>query len=294
MRTDRRGFLVGGAALAGAAALPAHAAPAKAAGPRYKLSLAAYSMRQYLDLKNPKMKLEEFIEKCVEWGCDGTELTEYFFQKPITPEYLQRIKRTATKAGLPITCTPIGNTFTLPPGDARDKQLAAMKSWIDVSAELGSPAIRIFAGGTPKGVDEAEARKWAIECIKISLDHAAKRGVFLALENHGGIVATAEGMIAILEAVKHDWFGVNLDSGNFHTPDPYGDLEKIAPYAVTCQLKCEVTPKGGKKQDADYARVIEIMRKVKYRGFITLEYEAAEEPLTGIPKHLEAIRKLLG
>ncbi|HLF93071.1 MAG TPA: sugar phosphate isomerase/epimerase family protein [Planctomycetota bacterium] len=294
MRTDRRGFLVGGAALAGAAALPAHAAPAKAAGPRYKLSLAAYSMRQYLDLKNPKMKLEEFIEKCVEWGCDGTELTEYFFQKPITPEYLQRIKRTAIKAGLPITCTPIGNTFTLPPGDARDKQLAAMKSWIDVSAELGSPAIRIFAGGTPKGVDEAEARKWAIECIKISLDHAAKRGVFLALENHGGIVATAEGMIAILEAVKHDWFGVNLDSGNFHTPDPYGDLEKIAPYAVTCQLKCEVTPKGGKKQDADYARVIEIMRKVKYRGFITLEYEAAEEPLTGIPKHLEAIRKLLG
>ena len=293
MRTDRRGFLVGGAALAGAAALPAHAAPAKAAGPRYKLSLAAYSMRQYLDLKNPKMKLEEFIEKCVEWGCDGTELTEYFFQKPITPEYLQRIKRTAIKAGLPITCTPIGNTFTLPPGDARDKQLAAMKSWIDVSAELGSPAIRIFAGGTPKGVDEAEARKWAIECIKISLDHAAKRGVFLALENHGGIVATAEGMIAILEAVKHDWFGVNLDSGNFHTPDPYGDLEKIAPYAVTCQLKCEVTPKGGKKQDADYARVIEIMRKVKYRGFITLEYEAAEDPLTGIPKHLEAIRKVL-
>jgi sugar phosphate isomerase/epimerase len=37
-------------------------------------------MRQYLDLKNPKMKLEEFIEKCVEWGCDGTELTEYYFR----------------------------------------------------------------------------------------------------------------------------------------------------------------------------------------------------------------------
>ena len=294
MKTDRRGFLVGGAALAGAAALPVHAAPLKAAAPRYKLSLAAYSMRQYLDLKNPKMKLEEFIEKCVEWGCDGTELTEYYFQKPLTPEYIQRIKRTAIKAGLPITCTPIGNTFTLPPGDARDKQLAAMKGWIDVSAELGSPAIRIFAGSTPKGVDEAEARKWAIECIRISLDHAAKRGVFLALENHGGIVATAEGMLSIIKEIQHDWFGVNLDSGNFHTPDPYGDLEKIAPYAVTCQLKCEVTPLGGKKQDSDYARVIEIMRKAKHRGFITLEYEAAEEPLTGIPKHLENIRKLLG
>jgi hypothetical protein len=97
MRTDRRGFLMSGAALAASAVVPS---PAVASLPvpvasRYKLSLAAYSMRAYLDLKNPKMKLEEFIEKCVEWGCDGTELTEYYFQKPITPESLTRIKRTA-------------------------------------------------------------------------------------------------------------------------------------------------------------------------------------------------------
>jgi sugar phosphate isomerase/epimerase len=290
MRTNRRDFFKAGAA---AAAVPLVGASAEKAAPKYKLSLAAYSMRKFLDLKNPTMKLEEFIEKCVEWGCDGTELTEYYFPKPITPEYVSKIKRTAIKAGLPITCTPIGNTFTYPPGEQRDKQIAAMKQWIDLSAELGSPAIRTFAGTVQKGSTEEEARKWCIECLNISLDHAAKRGVFLALENHGGIVATAEGMLAILESIKHDWLGVNLDSGNFHTPDPYADLEKIAPYAVTCQLKCEISPKGGKKQDADYGRIVDIMRKVKYRGFITLEYEAAEDPLTGIPKHLEAIRKVL-
>jgi sugar phosphate isomerase/epimerase len=291
MRTNRRDFFKAGAAIA---AMPSiGAAPAPAAAPKYKLSLAAYSMRQFLDLKKPTMKLEEFIEKCVEWGCDGTELTEYYFPKPVTPEYVTKIKRIAIKAGLPITCTPIGNTFTLPPGEARDRQIAAMKQWIDISAELGSPAIRTFAGGVQKGSNEEEARKHCIECLNISLEHAAKRGVFLALENHGGIVATAEGMLAILQAVKHDWLGVNLDSGNFHTPDPYGDLEKIAPYAVTCQLKCEISPKGGKKEDADYGRIVGIMRKANYRGFITLEYEAAEDPLTGIPKHLEAIRKVL-
>src|SRR5687767_8065843 len=142
---DRRSFFQAGAALAAAPLVPARdPAPPRA---KYKLSLAAYSMRQFLDLKNPKMKLEEFIEKCVEWGCDGTELTEYYFPKPITPEYVSKIKRTAIKAGLPITCTPIGNTFTHPPGEARDRQLAAMKQWIDISAELGSPAIRTFAGG---------------------------------------------------------------------------------------------------------------------------------------------------
>ena len=28
------------------------------------------------------------------------------------------------------------------------------------------------------------------------------------------------------------WLGVNLDTGNFRTADPYGDLAKLAPYAI--------------------------------------------------------------
>jgi len=31
------------------------------------------------------MKLEDFIRRCDEWGTDGVELTEYYFEKPITP-----------------------------------------------------------------------------------------------------------------------------------------------------------------------------------------------------------------
>src|SRR5436190_494127 len=198
MRTDRRGFLQAGVALAVASALPAHAGSASAPASRFKLSLAAYSLRKFLDLKNPTMTLEEFIEKSAEWGCEGVELTEYFFKKPITPEYLMKVKRAAIKAGLPISGTPIGNNFTIPPGEARDKQIASVKAWIDVSADLGSPAIRIFAGSTPKGGEESQARKWAIECIETTLDHAAKRGVYLAVENHGGGVATAAGFLQVV------------------------------------------------------------------------------------------------
>lgn len=293
MRTNRRGFLQAGAALAAGSVVPAEARTVpRAAPPRLKLSVAAYSFRKYLDLKNPTMTLEEFIGKCGEWGCEGVELTEYYFKKPLTPEYLMKVKHTAIKAGLPITGTPVGNTFTLPPGEARDKQIAQVNAWVDVSAELGSPAVRIFAGNAPKGVEEAQARAWAIECMNICLDHAAKRGIYLTLENHGGIVATAEGMLAIITAIKHDWFGVNFDTGNFHGEDPYAELEKIAPYAITCQVKAEIS-RNGKHEPSDYPRLVSMLWKAGYRGYMALEYESAEDPMTAVPKNLDLLRKAM-
>jgi sugar phosphate isomerase/epimerase len=282
----RRSFLAAGALLPAAA----FASPVRAGGPKYRLSLAAYSCRKYLDLKNPTMTLEQFIEKSAEWGFDGVELTEYYFRKPVTPEYVMNLKRIAIRCGVDITGTPIGNTFTLPAGDARAKQVAAVKAWIDVSAELGSPAIRIFAGNTPKDAEPKQAIAWAVESINECLPHAAKRGVVLALENHGGVVATAEGMLEFAKAIKHDWFAFNLDGGNFHSEDPYAELEACAPYAATCQVKAEISRKG-KKEAADYARVVGILRKAGYKGYVTLEYESAEDPMQAIPKHLEELRK---
>jgi sugar phosphate isomerase/epimerase len=303
-RTDRRRFLhetaalIAGAAAgltAGTALPPASAVEpvARQPGGRLKLSCAAYSLRKYLDLKAPKMTLDEFIDKCAAWGCDGCELTEYYFPKPITADHVSRLKRRAILAGLDITGTPIGNNFALPPGEARDAQVAAVKSWIDVSADLGSPAIRIFAGSAPRGVDEGTARKWVVEAIESCCEHAAKRGVFLAVENHGGVVARPEGLLEIVKAVRCEWVAVNLDTGNFHTDDPYADVERCAPYAVSCQVKTEMTPAAGPKADADLPRLVAILRKTSYRGYVTLEYEAAEEPIEAVPRHLAAMRKLL-
>jgi sugar phosphate isomerase/epimerase len=301
-RFDRRRFLGGAAstlagAVAGAGAGLA-GAPLAAIDPiprlparRFRVSCAAYSLRKYLDLKKPTMKLEEFIEKCAKWGADGVELTKYYFPEPVTIEYALRLKRLAAIWGVDITGTPIGNKFTLPPGPERDHEVESVRSWIDLSAELGSPAIRIFAGDA-KGGDPSQARKWVVECIESCCERASRRGVFLAVENHGGVVATADGLLEIVKAVKCEWVGVNLDTGNFQTEDPYADMARCAPYAVTCQVKTEIHRKGEKKkQDADLKRIAEVLRQANYRGYVTLEHEADEEPLEAVPRHLERLRE---
>ena len=285
-----------GALLLGASPAAAHVDPKARkpfTGAPYKLSVAAYSYRQFLQGAQKKMDLFDFIRLCSEMGSEGVELTEYYFEKPVTPEYVMRLKAAAHLWGQTITGTPIGNVFTHPAGPERDKQLETYRKWIDISANLGSPAVRTFAGNAPRGTSETDARRNAIETLEIACEHAGKRGVFVALENHGGVVAEAEGLLEIVRAVKSPWLGINLDTGNFRTEDPYADLARCAPYAVSAQYKVEMSPRGKGVQPADFPRIVKILREAGYRGWVTLEYEAKEDPMVAVPRHLAEMRRAI-
>ena len=271
---SRRMFLRGLTAASAAAALPSlavsHAAePITRNGKSHlKLSLAAYSFSRFLPTRGTpeqiaaaKFTLEKFIDFCAEQNLDGCELTGYYFPKDITNDYLNSLKERTFRLGLDISGTAIGNDFCKPKGPAWDKELEMTREWIDYAATLGAPVIRIFAGNVPKGDTEDAARERCIEGINQSLEYAAKKGVFLALENHGGITDTPEQMLKIVHGVSPSpWFGVNFDGGNFRTADPYGDLAKIAPYAINAQLKVDLYP-NGRHELADLGRVIDILRQ---------------------------------
>ena len=297
MSASRRSFLASASALAASAlARPASAAlpPRRAGGPRLKLGLAAYSFRDHLTGKKaPPMTLETFAEHAAGLQVDGVELTSYYFPETFALDYLARLKRRCHNLGLEIVGVPVRNTFTWPAGPEREKEVAHVRRWVDVAADLGAPTVRIFAGDARPGQPLAEAQRCCVESIGAAADHAARRGVILALENHGGIVAEPESLLAIVEAVGSDWCGINLDTGNFHGDDPYADLARCAPWAVAVQVKAEVQPRGREKVPADLARVVRLVKESGFRGYATLEYEAAEDPLTGVPRLLEALRALL-
>ena len=117
--------------------------------------------------------------------------------------------------------------------------------------------------------------------------------MFLALENHGGITSTPEQMLKIIDQVDDSpWFGVNFDSGNFRTADPYADLARIAPYAVNAQIKVMISV-DGHRQPADFNRLTAILKEADYRGFVALEYEDRDDPFEAIPRHLDVLRKAM-
>jgi sugar phosphate isomerase/epimerase len=280
-----------GALLNSAAAIP----PIQRNGqPKFKFSLAAYSYRQLLlsrDGSPAKLTLKDFIDDCARFDLEGTELTSYYFPKEVTPQYLHDLAQHAFRLGLDISGTAIGNEFGHPKGEKRDAEIAKTKQWIEYAAILGAPVIRIFAGHQQRGQSEAEAHALMVSAIEECCDFAGQHGVFLALENHGGPTATADGLLKFVHDVQSPWFGVNLDSGNFRdTSDPYADLARIAPYALNAQIKV-VMNVGGKKEHADFRRLAKVMRDANYRGYIVLEYEEAGDVRAECARYLREIRE---
>src|SRR4029078_7458120 len=218
---DRRTFML--STLAGAAAgdvalntqaLMAIERIARTPGSHFKFSLAAYSYRDLLKGKTPRLKLTDFIEDCAKFGLDGTELTSYYFPPNPSPEFLRDIKSYAFRRGLDVSGTAVGNDFCYPAGKRRDQEIANVKRWIEYADMMDAPVIRIFSGGAKTGETVDEAPHTSGGAIDECCEHAGKYGVFLALENHGGIVAEADGVLAIVRPGKRPWVGGNFCPGN--------------------------------------------------------------------------------
>ncbi|QDU93764.1 sugar phosphate isomerase/epimerase family protein [Lignipirellula cremea] len=293
---DRRSFLMQGAALTGAAAF---ASPLAAIEPitrngksKFKFSLAAYSYRKLLTDSSSGVTLSTFVQDCAAMGLEGTELTSYYFPAAPEPKMLHDLRKECFYLGLDVSGTAIRNDFGVQDEAKLRAEIDHVKKWVDYADMLSAPVIRIFTGHVAKGDSPEASHRRMVKAMEECCDYAGQHGVILALENHGGPTATAEGLLAFVSDINSPWFAVNLDSGNFHTEDPYGDLAKVAPYAANVQIKIVMSGPGKKgKEPADYKRLAAILKDVDYRGYIVLEYEEAGEPRAACREHMDQLRQ---
>src|SRR6185436_19292541 len=221
-----------------------------------------YSFRDSFNSKDAskRITLFDFVDFCADQGCDGAEITTYYFPPDVDDAYLVKLKRHAFLRGIELCGTAVGNNFALPKGNKRDTEIASVKKWVDRSALLGAPHIRIFAGPKPSDLTLAEASKLCIEAFEECADYAGRKGIFLGVENHSGIATDAEQLIDMVRAVKSPWLGISLDGGNFQADDPYAAFKQCAPYALNVQVKVALQRRGKDKEAADLARLVNILR----------------------------------
>ena len=297
---NRRQFLAASALAATAGSVgavePFERGPARFAG----LSLTAYSLKPHMrwwwgKQTDGKMDMLGFLDYCAELGLEAAELTSYFFPEPLERAYLNQLKRRAHLAGLDFSGGAMGNNFGhAPESEVTRREMKYFRRWIDHFADLGCPVVRVFASKSlPAGATDEQVIANVTANLETALAYAEKRGVMLGLENHD-FVCNVDYLLRIVRAIDSRWLGVIWDSANLDpTPDPYADLARIAPYAVTAQVKV-MTRVNGRDVPADYARLVKLLRAARYQGYLVFEYEEHADPLQAIPPHVARLRKLIG
>jgi sugar phosphate isomerase/epimerase len=269
------------------------------------VGVSTYSFWQFNGPKEDT-PIEYCIEQAARMGFDGIEL----LLVQMTSEekgYLNKLKKLAFHSGLDLMGFSTHQGYVYPDKDERDAEIRKTIHQIELAYELGIPTMRLNTGrwGTSGSFDELMANRgiepvlegyteddgfnWVIDAIEKCLYKAEECGVVLGLENHWGLGRTASGVQRIVDAIDSPWLMVTLDTGNF-LEDPYDQLEVLAGRTILMQAK---TYYGGGKWytlDLDYPRIGEIMRKVGYKGYISLEFEGNEDPQTAVPKSLEVLR----
>jgi sugar phosphate isomerase/epimerase len=254
------------AALGAAAQLRGQAQPKC----RLRPGLVAYSFRKELAAKT--MTYESLIRLVSELGLDGLDTTVYWFPDT-SDQYLANLRRTAYKNAVNLYSIAVRTRLAQATPELQQAEFEGLKKWVDVAEKVGATHIRVFGGAIPKGATEAQAIGWAVELLKRCAEYSGSRGIFLGVEDDGGLTTTAEPTVQIVKQTDSPWAGINLDTGNF-PKNGYSQVAMCIPYATSVHFKEKIADENGKKDKADWDRLIGMFANAGYKGYLSLSYSS--------------------
>jgi sugar phosphate isomerase/epimerase len=241
------------------------------------------------------MTLLEFPRQVQEQlGLDAVEICQFHIPER-TAAYLDALKRALHEAGVHLVNVPIDVGNISDANSAyREEDLAEIEDWMRVAAELGAGMVRVNASA-PLAKGSLAPLEVTIESYGRLVRVAESLGLQLLIENHGGITADPEVIVAIVEAIGPAHLKTLVDIGNFEPLlslqmarmqgreppeiDPtlvYGAIARIAPYAGLVHAKTHEFDQHGHPRPLDVVRALRVVRDADYTGPISLEYEGSE------------------
>ncbi|HEY7270125.1 MAG TPA: sugar phosphate isomerase/epimerase family protein [Dehalococcoidia bacterium] len=242
-----------------------------------QISLAAWSMhRLFFDKQIDQVGM---VQMCAELGIKGFEFVNTFFPSP-QYRYLQRLRKTAEDLGVQPLLVMCDGEGELAAGDPKERLQAVRNhhKWIDIAAILGCHSIRCNTHGDdsdPEAMLERATASYGALCEY----GAAAGGISILLENHSagghyGCFAAPDWMVRLFEAVGKPNFGSLPDFGNFPPEtDRYDAVEALMPYAKAVSAKCYDFDDAGNETKIDFRRMLDIVKRAGYRGWVGVEYE---------------------
>ncbi len=279
--------------------------------PFFKLSLAQWSLHRAI--QSGQMSPMDFAQKASELGFEGVEYVSQLYndelKKDANPKKAMELLLKTLKSNS--ETYKIQNLIIMVDGEGdlavldekeRNQAIENHKKWVDAAQFLGCHSIRVNLFGTN------DPDKWvdvAIDGLSKLSDYASTKNINVIVENHGYLSSNAAMLTEVMQKVNKKNCGTLPDFGNFCLEREGGErwetkcikeypkyqgVEEMMPYAKAVSAKSYDFDAEGKETTIDYKRMLEIIKKSGYNGFIGVEYEGER---LGEVKGITATRDLL-
>ncbi|AXT58937.1 sugar phosphate isomerase/epimerase [Aquimarina sp. AD10] len=274
------------------------------AKPFFKLSLAQWSLHKAM--QSGEIDPKDFAQKASELGFEGVEYVSQLYaedlKKDADPkkamqqllEVLLAKSKQYKMQNLIIMVDGEGDLAVLDENE-RNEAVEKHKKWVDAAKFLGCHSIRVNLFGTN------DPNKWvdvATDGLSKLSDYAASKDVNVIVENHGYLSSNASLLIEVMKKVNKPNCGTLPDFGNFclkrkdgvrwgasciEEYPKYKGVAEMMPYAKAVSAKSHDFDAQGNETKIDYKKMLDIVKKAGYKGFIGVEYEGEQlEEIKGI------------
>lgn len=286
MEQSRRDFLKKTAfAAMGAGLLPGLACQGNEKKLFFEISLAEWSLHR--TLRAGKLDNLDFAATAKnEFGIDIIEYVNQFFKdKAEDTAYLKDLLQRSKDNGVRNHLIMIDGEGGLGDTDdaARTQAVENHYKWVEAAKFLECETIRVNAYGEGSAEDVGAA---AVDGLGRLGEFAAKVGINVIVENHGGYSSNGTWLANVMKQVNRDNVGTLPDFGNFCVQrdpndwkicideyDRYQGTQELMPYAKGVSAKSYDFDEKGDVIETDYYRMLKIVKDAGFKGIIGIEYE---------------------
>jgi hypothetical protein len=206
----------------------------------------------------------------------------------LTPEYLDRLRAAAEKAGCVLTNLKMnlkGLDLDSPDPKTRAMAMAEYRRTIDAAARLGVRWARPLPG------DRRPDLALHVASYRELIEYAAPRKIQLLIENNGWMRSDPDAIPTVIKAVDRN-LAASPDTGNWQDNEVrYAGLAKAFPLAATCDFKALVLGPDGAHAAYDLKRCFQIGWDAGFRGPWCLEH--FHDDLKTLLREMGLLRDLL-
>ena len=266
--------------------------------PLFRISLAQWSLHHMLQAgKLDALDFAAFTKG--EFDIDAIEYVNSFFKQYAQDKaYLDQLKRRADENGVKNLLIMVDGEGALGDPDVvkREQAISNHYKWVNAAKFLGCHSIRVNAQSS--GTYD-EQRDLAADGLRRLTAFAARDGLNVIVENHGGLSSNGAWLSSVIKQVDHPRCGTLPDFGNFHLGsdkwyDRYQGVTELMPFAKAVSAKSHDFDKAGNETHTDFRRMMKIVLDAGYHGYVGIEYEGDRlseiEGVKATKKLLETVR----